>query len=447
MTREEEVMIDLLKRSLWEDNSQPVVEESDIDWQEVYKECRTQCIHGLVVDALPKNMDLSVKKIWSDEAKKQLVFFSKYEYQQTKLIELFKENDIPMVILKGSSAAVYYKNPSGRSMGDIDFKVLSSDFEKAKKVLLDNGFTYAHEDEQNERHTGFKKDGLIYELHKRFSYDDLDIEKYLEDALAIVEIAGGKQITAIDNAVGGEQTRSMREYDCKNTQGHEGIVTKEVLGYRFPSLPRLANGLVLLAHMRSHLKSGMGLRQLIDWNMFVYRELDDDFWKSEFMEAIGEIGLTKLALVATMVGRKYLGLPNKTFDGKSITWFENEADKIKTGTNNIGDGNSNLETTCDKLMENILSSGNFGRKQGEGNKFESVLVSIKKDGLFKRLYQSGISNWKFARKHKWARPFAPIYQVFRYMIQSIKTSRKSDVKKSLKRGQERYDLLKELEIE
>ena len=419
MTREEEVVIDLLKRSLWEDTSQVLEEKTDVNWQEVYKECRTQCIQGLVVDALPKNMDSAVKKTFADEAKKQLVFFSKYEYQQTKLIELFKENDIPMVILKGSSAAVYYKNPSGRSMGDIDFKVLSSDFEKAKKVLLDNGFTYAHEDEQNVRHTGFKKDGLIYELHKRFSYDDLDMEKYLEDVLAVGESGG------------------MRK----------GIVIKEILGIRFPSLPRLANGLVLLAHMRSHLKSGMGLRQLIDWNMFVYRELDDDFWESEFMEATGEIGLTKLALVATMVGRKYLGLPNKTFDGKSITWFENEADKIKISTNNIGDGNSNLETTCDKLMENILSSGNFGRKQGEGSKFESVLVSIKKDGLFKRLYQSGISNWKFARKHKWARPFAPIYQVFRYMIQSIKTSRKSDVKKSLKRGQERYDLLKELEIE
>ena len=58
-----------------------------------------------------------------------------------------------------------------------------------------------------------------------------------------------------------------------------------VEGHAFPMLPRLANGLVLLAHMRSHIRVGLGLRQMIDWMMYVERELDDAFWASEFQAA------------------------------------------------------------------------------------------------------------------------------------------------------------------
>ena len=43
--------------------------------------------------------------------------------EQTKLYHLFDDAGIPMAIIKGCAAAMYYPAPLHRSMGDIDFVV------------------------------------------------------------------------------------------------------------------------------------------------------------------------------------------------------------------------------------------------------------------------------------------------------------------------------------
>ena len=43
-------------------------------------------------------------------------------------------------------------------------------------------------------------------------------------------------------------------------------------------LPDKVNGLVLLEHISQHLESGLGLRQIIDWMMFVNQCLPDEYW-------------------------------------------------------------------------------------------------------------------------------------------------------------------------
>ena len=42
---------------------------------------------------------------------------------------------------------------------------------------------------------------------------------------------------------------------------------KDIDGYKFPVLSDPLNGLVLIFHINHHLRSGLGLRQIIDWMM------------------------------------------------------------------------------------------------------------------------------------------------------------------------------------
>lgn len=85
----------------------------------------------------------------------------------------------------------------------------------------------SHDDEMYERHIAFSKDGVLFEMHRFYSHPDIDLEGYIIDGLG-------------------------------------SIVTKDIDGHEFPSLPELANGLVLLDYLRHHLETGVGLRQLID---------------------------------------------------------------------------------------------------------------------------------------------------------------------------------------
>ena len=167
----------------------------------------------------------------------------------------------------------------------------------------------------------------------------------------------------------------------------------------------------------------MGLRQIIDWMMYVDSVLDDSFWKSSFEYAAKSVGLDTLARTVTRMCINYLGLEDK------FVWAQNVDDGL-----------------CQRLMENVLSSGNFGRKQGQGNNVETVLTAVKSKGLFHYLQHSGEYNWKAYKNHHWLKPFCWLYQSFRYTRQGIQSNRRGKLLSDVERSNERYNLLRELSI-
>ena len=347
------------------------------------KEAEDQAVLGLVVDAAPK----AVQDKWRSHAGVVTANFVRILHYQKQLCELFKANDIPLVILKGTAAVVYYPNPAQRSMGDIDYLVSPEHFDQATELLVTNGYKIK-DDPRAPRHMHVHKDNISFEQHRFFSSEGIDVERFILEGMHHIEIT-------------------------------------EIYGTSFPMLPKLANGLVLLGHMVQHLKSGLGLRQVIDWMMYVDRVLHDGFWEAEFQAAAREVRLEKLAIVVTRMCQKYLGL---TTD--DITWCA-DAD----------------EQLCDDLIENLLVSGNFGRRNGDGNRVEFVTASIKRDGLFQRLQRSGEANWKAYKKHKWLKPFCWIYQSGRYVNRGIKARRSGkQLRDDIDRANKRNKLLRDLEI-
>ncbi len=379
MNRAEQILLQAIQKSIWNTD---ITFPDDADWNAVFKEAEEQAVLGIVIGVAPAE----AQEKWPGRASAGIAHFVRILHCQEQLYKLLKENGIPMVILKGTAAAIYYPNPSQRSMGDIDYLVPPEHFERAKELLAQNGYSI-DDDPKYPRHIHVSKDHVSFEQHRFFSSEVIDIEEYVTDGLSHAD-------------------------------------TKCIYGIEFPLLPGLANGLVLLGHMVHHLKAGLGLRQVIDWMMYVNRELSDAFWARSFGAAAKAVGLDTVAIVTTRMCQMYLGL------SQEIGWCR-EADA----------------QLCSELMENLLSSGNFDRKRGQGSKIETVTSRMAREGLFRSLQKAGENNWKADHRHPWLKPFAWLYQSGRYIRQGLQVRRRGTrVIENIGRGKQRNDLFQKLRV-
>lgn len=377
MNQNEQILLNAIQKSLW---STDAIFPTDTDWDAVLEEASMQAILGIVIRVAPED----AKGKWSSISNASLAHFMRILHSQEQLHKLLSENEIPMVILKGTAAAVYYPNPSLRSMGDIDFLVPPGHFERAREILAQNGYEIK-DDPNYPRHIDVYKDGISFEMHRFFSECNVDVERFI-------------------------------------LEGIPDSHTEKIFGSSFPMLGRLANGLVLLAHISYHLQSGLGMRQVIDWVLYVSRELDDIFWNQQFHAAAKESGMEALAVTITRMCQLYLGLSN------NITWCK-EADT----------------DLCFDIMDSIFSSGNFGKKQGDGRSIANTITNIKEIGFFRYIQTAGEFNWKAYHKHKWLKPFCWIYQIGRYTRQGLMTKRSGkQVLDDIERGNKRAELLSQL---
>ena len=151
-------------------------------------------------------------------------------------------------------------------------------------------------------------------------------------------------------------------------------------------LPDMINGLVLIEHINQHIEEGLGLRQIIDWMMFVDKCLPDNKWV-KFEEYAQKAGLKTLAVTITRMCEMYLGL-NKHM------WCASADEEL-----------------CTALMDYILTCGNFGTKISAEQK-TAVSRAIELNHpirLIKELQSRGENNWK-AAVNPLLRPFAWMWQ-------------------------------------
>ncbi len=334
-------VMNLIRFAFW-DADCPEIDE------DTYKEMRQQTIAALPAAKLEKVItDPNLFRTWKTIVMQQLYSYYNYKHVQDHL-----PVTIPYVILKGTAAAQYYPYPEYRVMGDIDIMTSREDFDTAYKELLDHDYKII---KNLKREVGFQKNGIIIELHRYFaSLNDPDQAAFLDNLI-------------IDNI----------------TPAH--------------LLPDDINGLTLLEHINQHMEEGLGLRQIIDWMMFVDKCLPDEKWPP-FCQMAERIGMTKLAITVTRMCEMYLGLPERKW---------------------CADAN---EETCHKLMEYIYSSGNFGNKLDSNTTSQSVRTMYKIHSIksfFKLLQSSGLYNWKLAQRNACFRKFAWLYQLGNYVVKGL----------------------------
>ena len=314
---------------------------------------------------------------------------------QGRVLAEFRAAGIPVAVLKGAAAAANYPQPSSRSMGDIDLIVPPDDFDRAFSLLEQQGWKNDILLEVNPRHAGFEKEGCPeVELHRYFS-----------------TCVNKRQAEFLDQTV---------------YSAIPHAVWTDVSGFKVPVLPALANGLVLLAHVNQHLGSGLGLRQILDWQMFVEAHLTDELWENGFRYAAQQVGMEKLAITTTWLCREHLGLQT------SATWFDGADARL-----------------ADDLLLYIMSKGNMGRKmERDTHATRTVLHSFRNPtALVRYLYEGGRAHWAPARKHAWLAPAACLYQVGHIVRKGLsRNASMSELVTDARSAQEDIDLLKRLEV-
>lgn len=243
-------------------------------------------------------------------------------YHHELLHQWMKAKEIPYVVLKGCASAAYYPDPLLRSMGDVDFLVPVSRMEEAGRVLEAHGLVPW--EKEHISHVVYRSEEMHFEMHFR--------------PAGMPEGKAGKLAEAYLSDV------------------FETAQTKPV-GESTMTLPSpFHHGLVLLLHATHHMTGeGIGLRHLCDWAVFENGFSDEAFCEI-FEEKLKAIGLWQFARVLTQIAVKYLGAQRRSWVG--------DADDV-----------------ADFLMEDILSSGNFGVKDADRDQ-EMLFISDRgKDGV------------------------------------------------------------------
>lgn len=327
--------------------------------------------------------------------------------EHSELHELMTANEIPYVVMKGYASAMYYPEPSLRSMGDVDFLVRPEDLEKAGKVTESIGFTIDHGEEDDGIHIAYHRDPMsIWELHRTVN------------GIPGGEI--GEKIQAeIDKAI------AMAE-----------LVNQDDVICRVPD--KLHHGLIMLLHTASHLTSeGVGLRHLCDWVVFA-SSLSDAEFRSVFEKKLKNFGLWRFAQVLTLLGINYLGAPKRVWALEAV-----ESHKVD-------------DDTLEGLMSDILSGGNFGTK--DMNRYREIKYisdrgerTVSSGGIIRQgmrtMNQKVRTDYKTIGKHKILYPIGYIAEGGKYVGLLITGKRKSSgTKQMLKEAAERKKIYSSLKL-
>ena len=193
------------------------------------------------------------------------------------------------------------------------------------------------------------------------------------------------------------------------------------------------HGLIILLHTSHHLTGeGIGLRYLCDWAVFLNSCSDEEF-KDLFEEKFRAIGMWKFACVLSQICIKYLGC------------------KPKPCLMNI---NSDISK---ELIDDILLSGNFGKKDLVNRLYQSSLISDRgksgineKSMLFFFIHSKNVSirrRWRLAKRYPAIILFGWIYFGAKKIIDMIRKGNKvNDIKRTIDLASQRRSIYSKLRI-
>ena len=156
MINNNETMLSLLSKSLWEEN----VSFGSLP-DDLRKELQSQAVEGLTALAYPDDFTLKYH---------QAAHFIQMAKAQDEAVQLLQRNAIPVVVIKGTAAGIYYPKPYLRTYGDIDLMVQPVNYRKAVQALRSGG--WVQKGEIGDSHTALIKNNFLCERQNdRYSLD------------------------------------------------------------------------------------------------------------------------------------------------------------------------------------------------------------------------------------------------------------------------------------
>ena len=327
MTQEQSVLLAVLRHAI---NPELPLPDTDCDWNNVWLEARQQAVSLIFYDAVAPITDRIPQEVQQKirNTGMQVVMTNiNIGNTQARLTALLQERKIPHLILKGEASAAYYPKPQLRTLGDVDFWVRQEDFASLHAQFQELGYRF--DASQHDHHITYDAPGGTLEMHKTLpGLPDGKPGKILQDYLKNLPERTGKT-----NIGSGE----------------------------FSAPDQSLHGLILLLHSQHHLLGeGLGLRHLMDWCCYVNQTSSEPFWEEDLIPLLKKIGLYRFAVTLT-------GVCKEAFLAPCPAWA------------------APGEALCKALLEDILSGGNFGRKDAT-RQASGLMVS--REGKLKTLFRT-----------------------------------------------------------
>lgn len=290
------------------------VDFAKIDWQVLYTHAKRQGVLAIVWDEVtklpieqqpPRNLKLQ----WALSTEQIEKRYRKQSVLAGELAQIYGEQGIKVIVLKGLAISGYYPVPEHRECGDLDcFLVKSNNTQQGNALAIDaNGRPVSCYDEGNKvaKDAGANVKIGFYK-HSHIHYKGLMVENH-----------------AFCTAVRGYRDRKELEQHLQKL-----LVEKPLTRIGDSYLYRPCadfNALFLTAHSFGHfLTEGIKLRHVLDWAYLLKAEQDDIDWKS-FYEWCDKMHYTKFADALTAISVKHLGL---TITNSEIHQHSDLADKV-----------------------------------------------------------------------------------------------------------------------
>lgn len=199
-----QVMLELVRSSIQETMPR-ISPDMVIDWDGLRKKSAEAGVLTWVWDSvtkLPESQQLSrFQKVgWGLSAQTSIDRYYKQKEVLKDLIEVCRQNNIRLMLLKGIGLSEMYPKPELRSSGDLDI-FLFDDFEKGNEIFLTDSPA------ETDLHVSFDYKGVHVENHKLFVYPNTKTKKavcaYLMRRLESVELksSGYYVLSSIDNFI------------------------------------------------------------------------------------------------------------------------------------------------------------------------------------------------------------------------------------------------------
>lgn len=283
-----------------------------VEWEKIFDEAQRQAISGLMIDGLERLPDsyrppqnLLFECIGTAQIIEQNNRLHRSVLIKTK--KCLQEGGVDVAFMKGLICGARYNNPQRRQCGDIDFVVAPDCFEKTLNLL--EGIGEVDRTLVHEHHGMAFVDGVQLEPHyKVHNYQNPKVDKAMRVMFA--EVFPSR----LDNVV---------------------LDSEEI-----PVFPPAFECALLVGHMVNHVYAeGLGLRQVIDFWMFLKKE-HEAVKSEECKRYLRMMQMERTFRIFSCLCEVYLGLPHELL-GLDYTTKE--------------------EQFATKLMDDILVVGNFGR--------------------------------------------------------------------------------------
>ncbi len=272
----------LLRSGLWNEVPDREAFVEKVDWEALRALAFEQTVVPLVTDGINR-LEPSCLPVQPERLDPFLGCMMTTGQRNTKLDafipKLFHALDgIPVVLIKGQSLAVDYPNPARRQPGDIDLLLLPESYEAAKAVLLPKA-TSVLEEETGIYHQGMYFRSIEVEVHGSIS---TLMSRKLDRKLA-----------------------AMLQQEFANRP----FPTVSIGGEDIPVPSANFNAVYIFVHFLHHYWSaGVGLRQLVDWMVFVSVH-KRDIHPVLLEDTLRDLGLLSVWKTFTGFVQEYLGCP------------------------------------------------------------------------------------------------------------------------------------------